>query len=82
MTGMRIPSMILALCLVVGCTYRIPPPPSIGGSRDGAPPLAVKTPEKGVVLSPYKPYSMLDVSNIRAGTVVLDPATGLPLTVP
>lgn len=75
--------LMLVTLTVSGCAHKITPPASIGGhTKDGGPPYAIKTPEAGVALSPYKPYSMLDVSNIKSGTVVLDPATGLPFRVP
>lgn len=47
-----------------------------------APPLGVKTPEPGVILSPHKPYSMLDVTGLPPGMVVKDPHSGLNLRVP
>ncbi|OUV18370.1 MAG: hypothetical protein CBC46_01405 [Verrucomicrobiaceae bacterium TMED86] len=36
-------------------------------------PLAVPTPEAGIVLSPYKPYNKVRVSKLKSGDLAEDP---------
>ncbi|MBR9759055.1 hypothetical protein GYB43_01990 [bacterium] len=36
-------------------------------------PLAVATPEAGIVLSPYKPYNKVRVSKLKSGDLAEDP---------
>jgi len=39
----------------------------------GSYPLAVATPEAGIVLSPYKPYNKVRVTKFKSGDIVEDP---------
>ena len=82
--------LLCTLLFLTACTSSHPEIKSIGvvttkptsASEVTEIPVAVITPQEGVVLSPYYPFELLDVSGLPSGMIVKDPTSGLLVRVP
>lgn len=64
--------------LVVGPETAVPPSSNTSGSY----PYAEKTSTPGIVISPYEPYNVFDVSGLRPGSLALDTSCDKKFRVP
>jgi hypothetical protein len=59
-----------------------PSPAPSTSTRGGDYPYAEKTSTPGVVISPYEPYNVFDVSGMRPGTLALDTSCDKKFRIP